>query len=76
MTKESLKASWQHLKAELKAKHQQLTDADLHYVEGKEDDLYTRLQAKLGKNRIEVDQLLEHLHDGVKEKEGKFAKKH
>jgi len=72
MTKENLKASWQSIKGQLKAKYDKLTEQDLTYVEGKEEELYGRLQQKLGKTKAEVTQILESLHAGVKAAEQKL----
>jgi len=48
MTTKSLKDNWTSLTASLKQKYTQLTDDDLKYVEGKEDELLGKLQKKLG----------------------------
>ncbi len=48
------------MKGMLKQKYAQLTDDDLKYVEGKDDELIGRLQKKLGKSAEEVRQILEH----------------
>lgn len=45
---------WNELKGKAKQKYAQLTDDDLMYEEGKEDELVGRLQTKLGKTRDEV----------------------
>jgi uncharacterized protein YjbJ (UPF0337 family) len=52
------KGNWNEVKGKLKQRFAQLTDDDLLYEEGKEDELYGRLQQKLGKTREEIDQLL------------------
>jgi len=39
MTAQLLKGNWNTLKGALKQKYAQLTDDDLKYVEGKEDEL-------------------------------------
>ena len=49
-----LKGKWNILKGKVKQKYADLTDDDLLYVEGKEDELYGRLQEKTGKTREEV----------------------
>jgi uncharacterized protein YjbJ (UPF0337 family) len=53
-----LKGRWDELKGKLKQKYANLTDDDLLYVEGKEDELYGRLQKKLGKSDREVREIL------------------
>lgn len=56
-----LKGSWNEIKGKLKTKYADLTDDDLLYAEGKEDELYGRLQKKLGKSREEVQKLINEL---------------
>ena len=59
MNKLQFKGSWNEVKGKLKQKYAQLTDDDLKYAEGKEDELVGRLQKKLGKSAEEVLQMLE-----------------
>jgi uncharacterized protein YjbJ (UPF0337 family) len=47
-TKLQLKGSWNEVKGKLKQKYADLTDDDLLFEEGKEDELLGRLQRKLG----------------------------
>ncbi|SEF55454.1 CsbD family protein [Algoriphagus boritolerans] len=47
-TKLQIKGSWNEIKGKLKQKYADLTDDDLLYEEGKEDELLGRLQRKLG----------------------------
>ncbi len=49
-----LKGIWNELKGKVKQKYADLTDDDLLYEEGKEDELVGRLQKKTGKTRDEV----------------------
>lgn len=56
-----IKGDWNQMKGKLKQKFGQLTDDDLMYQKGKEDELYGRLQKRLGKSREEVDRILEDL---------------
>jgi uncharacterized protein YjbJ (UPF0337 family) len=58
---DDLKSYWHRLKDELKQQYADLTDSDLLYEEGKEDELYGRLQQKLGQTKVEVHSLLERL---------------
>ena len=60
MNKLQFKGSWNEVKGKLKQKYAQLTDDDLAYAEGKDDELIGKLQKKLGKNTEEVRQMLEH----------------
>ena len=49
-----LKGSWNETKGKIKQAYGDLTDDDLKYEEGKDDELYGRLQTKLGKTREQV----------------------
>lgn len=49
MEKLQLKGKWNQIKGKLKQKYGNLTDDDLVYIEGKEDELLGRLQEKTGK---------------------------
>lgn len=61
MDKLELKGSWNELKGKAKQAYGDLTDDDLTYEEGKEDELYGRLQKKTGKTREEVVEWLRGL---------------
>ena len=61
MTKLQLKGSWNELKGKMKQKYGQLTDDDLTFAEGKEDELLGRLQKRLGKTKEDVRRELEAL---------------
>lgn len=56
-----LKGKWNILKGKVKQQYADLTDDDLLYVEGKENELYGRLQEKTGKTREEVNTWLNDL---------------
>lgn len=53
-----LKGNWNQIKGKLKETYGDLTEQDLHYSEGKEDELIGRLQKRLGKSREEVRKIL------------------
>jgi uncharacterized protein YjbJ (UPF0337 family) len=55
----ALKGKWNEVKGKLKQKYSNLTDDDLTFAEGKEDELIGRLQQKLGKEKEEVRRMLE-----------------
>ena len=61
MDKLELKGRWNELKGKVKQAFADLTDDDLRYEEGKEDELYGRLQTKTGKTRDEVVKWLRSL---------------
>ncbi len=54
MDRLEIKGNWNVLKGNLKQKYADLTDDDLMYVEGKEEELVGRIQKKTGKTREEV----------------------
>ncbi len=58
MDKLRLKGSWNEMKGKLKKEFADLTDNDLLYEEGKEDELIGRLQKKTGKTKDEVRALV------------------
>ena len=48
------KGKWNQLKGKIKQEWGNLTDDDLTYAEGKEDELYGRMQEKTGKSKDEI----------------------
>lgn len=61
MNKLQIKGSWNEMKGKLKQKYANLTNDDLTYVEGKEDELYGRLQKSLGKTKEQIQTELSSL---------------
>ncbi|MBW6535300.1 MAG: CsbD family protein [Mariniphaga sp.] len=51
MNKLMLKGNWNELKGKLKQKYAELSDDDLAYAEGKENELLGRLQKVTGKTK-------------------------
>ncbi|CAG5018110.1 hypothetical protein DYBT9275_05930 [Dyadobacter sp. CECT 9275] len=58
---QQIKGNWNEVKGKFKQQYADLTDDDLLYEEGKEDELLGKLQKKLGKTRAEVEDELERL---------------
>jgi uncharacterized protein YjbJ (UPF0337 family) len=56
-----LKGNWNEIKGKLKQKYGQLTDQDLMFAEGKQDELLGRLQKKLGKTKDELRTEIEEM---------------
>ncbi|GAA5131229.1 CsbD family protein [Luteolibacter yonseiensis] len=54
MTKLEIKGTWNETKGKLKQKYADLTDDDLLFEEGKEDELLGRLQKKTGQTKEEI----------------------
>lgn len=61
MNTTDLKGKWNELKGKLKQQYADLTDDDLLYVEGKEDELYGRIQQRVGKSKEEVKEMIDKL---------------
>ncbi|TLD72232.1 CsbD family protein [Phragmitibacter flavus] len=61
MTKLSLKGNWNEVKGKLKQQYGQLTDDDLTFEEGKEDELLGRMQKRLGKSKEELREFIERI---------------
>lgn len=61
MTSLELKGKWNEANGKLKQKYGELTDDDLAFTSGKEDELYGRLQQKLGKSKEEVRKMIEEI---------------
>ena len=61
MDRLELKGNWNQLKGKVKQAHGDLTDDDLRYEEGKDEELLGRLQKKLGKSRDDLVKWLKSL---------------
>jgi uncharacterized protein YjbJ (UPF0337 family) len=59
MTNLHLKGSWNEIKGKLKQKYGDLTDDDLTFAEGKEDEMLGRLQKRLGRTKEDVRREIE-----------------
>ena len=55
-----LKGNWNVIKGKLKKQFATLTENNLIYDNGKEDEITGRLQVKLGKTKQEILDILEH----------------
>jgi len=49
-----IKGNWEQLKGKIKQKFADLTEDDLLFEEGKEQEMWGRLQEKLGKTEKEI----------------------
>ena len=61
MNTTEIKGNWNEIKGKLKQEYADLTDDDLLYEEGKEDELYGRIQKKIGKTKDEIAQWIAEL---------------
>lgn len=60
-TKLEIKGNWNEVKGKLKQKYGQLTDDDLVFAEGKDDELLGRLQKRLGQTKEDLRKTIEGL---------------
>ncbi|MDZ4787846.1 MAG: CsbD family protein [Blastochloris sp.] len=58
MNKLEIKGEWNIIKGKLKQKWATLTDNDLAYVEGEEEELFGRLQKSTGESREAVEKAI------------------
>jgi uncharacterized protein YjbJ (UPF0337 family) len=61
MDKLIIKGNWNLIAGKLKQKYANLTDDDLLFVQGKEEELLGRLQAKLGQTKEKVKAIIEEI---------------
>ena len=61
MNKLKIKGNWNEVAGKIKQKFASLTDDDLLFTDGKEEELLGKLQQKLGKTKIEIRQMIEEL---------------
>ena len=57
MNTTELKGKWNEIKGKLKQKYADLTDDDLLFDEGKEDEMYGKVQQKVGATKEEVEKM-------------------
>ena len=56
-----IKGNWAEIKGKLKQKFGMLTDSDLLFAEGKQEEMLGRLQTKLGRTKAEIHKLISEL---------------
>ncbi len=56
-----LKGNWNEQKGRLKQKFAVLTDDDLMFEEGRKDEMFGKLQIKLGKTKEELHKIIASL---------------
>jgi len=61
MTKLELGGRWNEVKGKLKQKYADLTDDDLLFKEGKEEELYGRIQKRTGQTKEAIRDLIGEL---------------
>lgn len=58
MDKLQIKGNWNIIKGKLKQQYADLTDDDLAYAEGKEDELLGRIQKRTGETKEEISETI------------------
>lgn len=58
---DTLKGNWNVIKGNLKQEFGDLTDDDLAYQEGQEDELLGRIQSKIGKTKHEIKEFIDNI---------------
>jgi len=61
MNTTELKGNWEQQKGKLKQKFANLTDNDLLFAEGKKEEMFGRLETKLGKSKEELRKIISGL---------------
>ncbi|WP_128543773.1 CsbD family protein [Larkinella soli] len=54
MNETTMKGGWNELKGKIKQAYGDLTDDDLAYEEGQQDEMWGKLQQKTGKTKDEI----------------------
>ncbi len=60
-TEDKIKGSWNELKGKVKQKYAQLTEDDLKYEEGQEEELLGRIQRKTGEAKGVIKKYIDEL---------------
>jgi uncharacterized protein YjbJ (UPF0337 family) len=58
MNKLEVKGDWNIIKGKLKQRYANLTDNDLQYAKGQEQELFGRIQKRTGKTAEEIEKSL------------------
>ncbi len=61
MNEHTIKGNWNEKKGKLKQQYGDLTDDDLTYNEGKEDEMFGKLEKKLGKTKDQIRKIISDL---------------
>ncbi|PHN05063.1 CsbD family protein [Flavilitoribacter nigricans] len=60
-TTDRIRGNWNQIKGKLKEEYGELTDNDLMYQEGKEDQLLGRIQERTGKSKQEIKDFIDRI---------------
>ncbi len=58
MNKLEFKGTWDQVKGRLKQAYGSLTDDDLTYAEGRDDEVVGKIKSRLGKSEAEVREMI------------------
>ncbi|WP_461094854.1 CsbD family protein [Spirosoma gilvum] len=61
MNETTAKGSWNELKGKIKQAYGDLTDDDLTYEEGQQDEMWGKIQQKTGKTKDEINKAIADL---------------
>ena len=67
-----IKGTWNTVKGKLKQAYGNLTDDDLKFEEGKEDEFLGRLQMKTGRTKDDLKKWIRNAQESDKEKANRF----
>jgi len=60
-TSDKIKGNWNTIKGKLKQQYGDLTDDDLTYSEGKEDEMLGRIQKKTGESKEKLKDFIDRV---------------
>lgn len=60
-TNDKIRGNWNELKGKLQAQYGELTDDDLAYQQGKEEELIGRIQQRIGEGKDKVKRIIDNL---------------
>ncbi|MFZ6051196.1 CsbD family protein [Halocola ammonii] len=58
---DKIRGNWNQIKGKLKEKYGQLSDDDLQYAEGQEDQLIGKIQEKTGESKQQIKDFIDKL---------------
>jgi len=61
MNSPAIPGNWDEIKQKMKLNFRHLTERDLNYVKGKENELLVRLERKLGNKKDEVVDIIQRI---------------
>lgn len=61
IAEDKIKGNWNQLKGKLKQQYGELSDNDLAYVEGKEDELIGKIQEKTGESKEKIKEFIDQI---------------